>query len=185
MRIFPKNSIEGVSARIFVLTKEELMVNNLGHVATVCAGFMACGFKLFDELTPESTIFVCGEIADQLTKDQLIAIVLHEAGHVANGDVEKMADVKPGVVVLNPSMELSADAYAAKYVGKENLAAALIRVCELTGIPTNNPVIAHRIAVLRSDSKWSYVRLKSRFKLAIYLTLVRGQNSAVKVVTSM
>lgn len=78
------------------------------------------------EIGEKPYIFVLKEVADKITEDELKACLLHEEGHVINGDLENN---KNGGLVMDNEAELRADTYAASIVGKamvkQGLTAAL------------------------------------------------------------
>lgn len=65
-------------------------------------------------------------------REELLAILLHEQGHIENGDLPHDSGIR-GVIVDNKK-EIAADAYAAKRCGKKKMAKALRRAFYTIGL---------------------------------------------------
>ena len=85
-------------------------------------------------LRPGMVISVCQDALNALAADEADAIIAHEEGHILSGHVLYahelgLTDVGVGApVVVNTAVELAADAYAAKRVGKGAMRRALLAI---------------------------------------------------------
>lgn len=102
-----------------------------GYSSEVLAG-VDCGYK----------IYALEEIWNKLLPDHRAAVLLHEAGHIVNGDVSpeitdanilKDGEEITGKLMVDQEKEFRADDYAANIVGKDVLRAAIIATVNAMG----------------------------------------------------
>ena len=106
----------------------------------VLAKFKELGLKKGDiqaakQMADHCVINMLTDMANLLPEWVVEAILLHEVGHVVNGDLGKTVDPSQKVngIYINAAAEIAADAYAVKRVGKKTFAKALVYVLETMG----------------------------------------------------
>lgn len=84
---------------------------------------------------PGLYVVVIQDFVTDLTNTELQAVVLHELGHITNGHFNKIKSGEAVVidnVLEDVNLELEADEFAAKYVGKAAMKSAVVKVIHNT-----------------------------------------------------
>ena len=144
MRLGQETAIKFFAAGGFLVSKCPLDTLELPEVL---AKFQELNLKKSDinaakQLADYPVIGVLTDVVELLPKWVTDAMILHEVGHIVNGDLGKIVDVSQQVngFYLNADAEIAADAYAAERVGKKTFAKALVCLLETIGkiVATNN-----------------------------------------------
>lgn len=147
MTLYPKSPENDLMGRLFLMTKGELAANGLADYSVLAGGFFTCMFKLFGEEKAEATIFVCEEVAASLTEEEVKAVILHESGHIYNGDIYVAEEIEGAALELIVSVEkeIAADAYALRYTSKNSHVSALNKLADMFCIDKTTPSFKKRL----------------------------------------
>ncbi|MDD2819140.1 MAG: M48 family metalloprotease [Candidatus Nanopelagicales bacterium] len=122
--------IEGVPGYVIELSKQKCneFEAELQELVTKCGGM--CTIYVKDNIfgiegfTPQSCVFLLEELRDQLSEEELMAMIYHEAGHLVLGHADAFKD-SPDEIVDNVDWEIDADSYACQYTSPSVLMRAL------------------------------------------------------------
>lgn len=104
-------------------------------------------------------VSLISEFFNDLTKDEINAVIHHEFGHIASRRQRAMlmSDETTGIL-MDLDIELEADAYAAAFCGKVNMLSALVKLRALNekilskqGLEGDFSIIDQRIAILKGE----------------------------------
>lgn len=98
-----------------------------------------------NHVDPGFYVIVVQDFVKDLSETELNAVILHEVGHIRHDHLSKLKSGQAKTydnLLIDLDMELEADAFAAKHVGKETMKSALEKV--LTGTVNLAETFAHR-----------------------------------------
>lgn len=124
------------AVKMFFLTGGFMVTNTPSHIydhPEVIMKLNELGLKPFEIEVAKVTadvkiISVVDDINNRLPKWVNEAVLLHEVGHIVNGDLEKKhhAEKMHGNILIDIDAEIAADSYAASVVGKKQFVKALV-----------------------------------------------------------
>lgn len=125
-----RNNIPGIPGYVIAISQEELNGSpDWDAVLRGSGGFMVtyiveniCGVENWE---PQDCIVVHEPLAELMSKDQLMAVLYHEAGHLFHDHAKLARELPPGELLVNPTLETEADAYALRYVEPQTLLSAI------------------------------------------------------------
>jgi hypothetical protein len=113
-----------------IFTHNTIVANNIPNPGD---GYYLCTLTgISVERTPEGKVLinVSNDLVDVLTDEQMRGLILHEVGHLRNGDMEE-GNIKPNSYVNEADREIAADRYALDNgVSKEDLMSAIVAVTQ-------------------------------------------------------
>lgn len=138
-RLFPNEDMRTMFAQAAAMTPAGAFRLNAEAVAIYADMFAKSGAEHLQGVAErmdvsKPLVAVAKQIEDFLTEEEIEAVIQHELGHIANGDLQKKFEG----ILDDVEAEIAADAYAANLVSKKTMHDALIKLIDYLVIANSN-----------------------------------------------